>query len=118
MRLFPASVLLIVATSLLAERTDSAVERFQSLQERLRKSHTASDWHPNLIAANELKTLLNEDPDSLLEVARADVHVGDFDAAFRELEQFVRMGQSTDWPHGLRPLPYPLIRQNSQGSNV
>jgi sugar lactone lactonase YvrE len=39
---------------------------------------------------------LNEDPDALLEVAQAEANVGDFDAAFRELEQFVRMGQSSD----------------------
>ena len=96
MRLLPASVLLIVIPWSLAERADSAIEQFQSLQATLHKSHTANAWQTNLIAANALRSLLNEDPDSLLEVARAQVHVGDFDAAFHQLEQFVRMGQSTD----------------------
>jgi len=96
MRLLPASVMLVVATSLFAQQTDSAIQQLQNLQARLHKSHTANDWPSNLIAARELKTFLNDDPASLLEVARAEVHVGDFPAAFRELEQFVRMGQSTD----------------------
>jgi sugar lactone lactonase YvrE len=98
MRLLPASVLLTLATSLIAVQAGTAVEQFQSLQLRLRKSHAANDWNANLVAAKELKALLNDDPDSLLEVARAEVHVSDFDAAFGELEQFVRMGQSTDLP--------------------
>lgn len=58
--------------------------------------HSANDWRSYLVSANELKELLNEAPDSLLEIARADVHVDDLKAAFRELEQFTRMGQSTD----------------------
>lgn len=96
MRLLAASILLIVATALTAEPTDSAVAKFQSVQVKLKQSRTAKDWPSNLIAAKELKGLLNEDPDTLLEVTRADVHVEDFKAAFGELDQFVRMGQSTD----------------------
>jgi hypothetical protein len=91
-----ASVLLILGTASTAKQTGSAVERFQSLQVKLRESHSANDWHSNLVSANELKELLNEAPDSLLEIARADVHVDDLKAAFRELEQFTRMGQSAD----------------------
>jgi hypothetical protein len=91
-----ASVLLILGTASTAKQTGSAVERFQSLQVKLRESHSANDWRSNLVSANELKELLNEAPDSLLEIARADVHVDDLKAAFRELEQFTRMGQSTD----------------------
>jgi hypothetical protein len=96
MRLLPASVLLVLAAALAGEQTGSAIERFQSLQAKLRESRTAKDWPANLAGAKQLKDLLNEDPASLLEVARAQVHVGDFTAAFHELEQFVRMGQSTD----------------------
>jgi sugar lactone lactonase YvrE len=91
-----ASVLLILGTASTAKQTGSAVEQFQSLQVKLRESHSANDWHSNLVSANELKELLNEAPDSLLEVARADVHVDDLNAASRELEQLTRMGQSTD----------------------
>jgi hypothetical protein len=96
MRLIPASVLLLVVASVTAVQPGSAIERLQNLQTKLRESQTAKDWHSNLASAKELKELLNEDPDSLLEVAEAETYMGDFDAAFRELEQFVRMGQSTD----------------------
>jgi sugar lactone lactonase YvrE len=91
-----ASVILILGTASTAKQTGSAVEQFQSLQVNLRESHRANDWHSNLFSANELKELLNEAPGSLLEVARAEVHIDDLDAAFHELEQFTRMGQSTD----------------------
>jgi hypothetical protein len=91
-----ACVLLIVGTASTAKQTGSAVERFQSLQVKLRESHNANDWRSNLVSANELKELLNEAPASLLEIARAEVHVDDLKAAFRELELFARMGQSTD----------------------
>jgi sugar lactone lactonase YvrE len=91
-----APVILILGAASTAKQTGSAVEQFQSLQVKLRESHRANDWHSNLVSANDLKELLNEAPDSLLEVARAEVHVDDLNAAFRELEQFTRMGQSTD----------------------
>jgi sugar lactone lactonase YvrE len=91
-----ASLLLILVTASPEKQTGSALEQLQRLQAGLRESHTANDWHSNLASAKELKELLNEAPGSLLEVARADVRVGDLDAAFRELEQFIGMGQSTD----------------------
>jgi len=91
-----ASVILILGTASTAKQTGSAVEQFQSLQVNLRESHRANDWHSNLFSANEVKELLNEAPGSLLEVARAEVHIDDLNAAFHELEQFTRMGQSTD----------------------
>jgi sugar lactone lactonase YvrE len=87
---------LTLATASAAGRTDSAKEEFQSLRKKLRESHAANDWRSNLASATRLKELLNEAPNSLLEVARADVRVGDARAAVHELEQFVRMGQSTD----------------------
>src|ERR1700733_728676 len=98
MRLLTPSTLLIVATCLIAESTNSALEQFQRLQANLHKSHIANDWQSNLLAAQELSKLLNESPGSLVEVARAQVHVGDFEAAFKGLDQFVRMGQSIPLP--------------------
>jgi hypothetical protein len=92
------SLLLVLVTASTAQQSASAVEQFQSLQAELRKSHTANDWHSNLVSAKKLKELLNEAPDSLLEVARAEVRLGDLNAALHELEQFVRMGQSADLP--------------------
>ena len=96
MRLLPASLLLLLIPWSPAEQTKSAIEELQSLQATLTKSHTVDAWQTNLAAANALKRLLNENPDSLLEVARAQGHVGDFNAAFHELEQFGHMGQYTD----------------------
>jgi hypothetical protein len=72
------------------------MEQFQSLQAELRKSHSAKDWRSNLASATKLKELLNDSPQSLLEVARADVGVGDLNSAVREVETFARMGQSAD----------------------
>lgn len=91
-----SSFLLILVTASTAKQSGSAVEQFQSLRAELRKSHASNDWHSNLVSANKLKELLNEAPRSVLEVARADVLVGDQNAALHELEQFVRMGQSAD----------------------
>jgi sugar lactone lactonase YvrE len=91
-----ASFLLILAATLTAKQPDSAVEQFHGLQAELHKSQANNDWHSYLTSASKLKELMNEAPDSLLEVARAEVRVGDFDAAFHELEQFARMGQSAD----------------------
>ena len=91
-----SSFLLILGTASAAKQSGSAVEQFQSLRAELRKSHTSNDWHSNLVSANKLKELLNEAPRSLLEVARADVLVGDQNAALHELEQFARMGQYAD----------------------
>ncbi len=91
-----ASFILLLITGSSAKQSGSAVEHFRTLQLQLRESRTNNDWRSYLTSANELKELLNEAPDSLLELARADVRAGAFKAAFHELEQFVRMGQSTD----------------------
>jgi sugar lactone lactonase YvrE len=91
-----ASVLLVLGMASAAKQTGSAVEQFQALQVKLGESRKGRDWPSNLACAHEMKELLNEAPDALLEVARAEVHAGDLDAAFRELEQFARMGQSAD----------------------
>lgn len=104
MRLLKACSLLIVATCLIAESTNSALEQFHNLQAKLHTSHIANDWQSNLLAAKELSKLLNESPGSLVEVARAQVHIGDLKAAFQGLEQFARMGQSIDLPPDFAPL--------------
>ena len=90
------SLLLVLVGVSAAQKSGSAMEQFQSLQAELQKSHTAKDWHSNLASATKLQELLNTAPDSLLEVARAEVGVGDLNAAVREVEAFVRMGQSAD----------------------
>jgi hypothetical protein len=85
--------LLVVSTG---RSTGSAIEQFQNLQAELRRSHANNDWHANLATATEQKDLLNGAPDSLVEVARAQLHVGDHDRAFDALEQVAEMGQSVD----------------------
>jgi sugar lactone lactonase YvrE len=88
-------LLLILAIPSSAGQADSAVERFQSLQEKLQKSRSTNDWQSSLATARELEQFLNGSPNSLLETARAEMHVNDLTSAARKLEEFVRMGQST-----------------------
>lgn len=94
-RLLPTALLaLIVAFT--AHPTGSARKQFQNLQAELHRSHANNDWHANLASAIKQKDLMNGAPDSLLEVARAQLHIGNNDAALDTLEQVARMGQSED----------------------
>ena len=79
-----------------------AGEQLQQLQSALRQARAASDWPAYLASAEKLQTFLNAAPRSLLEVARAQLHVGDTDAALQALSQFAAMGQAADLP-GLAP---------------
>ena len=88
--------LLVVAPAAEAKQPPTAHQQFEDLQTKLKESRANRDWRSGLARAEDLKELLNGSPDSLLEVARAQVHVGDLKAAVDELERFVRMGQSTD----------------------
>lgn len=74
----------------------SAIEQFQHLQGKLRTSRGASDWAAYRASALEQRALLNGAPLSLLEVARAEIHVGNLEAALAEVRQFARMGQAAD----------------------
>src|SRR5215471_11071979 len=89
-------LLLILATASHGTQTGSATERFQNLRDRVRQARSSKDWHSNIEVARELEQFLNGSPQSLLESARADVHAGNLDEAVRKMQQFVRMGQSTD----------------------
>jgi sugar lactone lactonase YvrE len=88
--------LLVVALVVEAKQPLTAQQQLEALQAKLKESRATGDWRSGLANAENLKELLNGSPDSLLELARAQVHVGDLKAAFDELVQFVRMGQSTD----------------------
>src|SRR5258708_274971 len=74
----------------------NAGEQLKNIRSKMRASRTAGDWHTNLTAAQEHKAFLNESPNSLLEVSRAQVHLGDIAAALKEIEHFAQMGQSID----------------------
>jgi sugar lactone lactonase YvrE len=97
MKLLRASVLLITLP-LIAQQPNSAIDQLQTIRTKVHASHTANDWRANLAGAEEQKALLNHAPASLLEAARADVHLADFAAALTELREFVRMGQASDLP--------------------
>ncbi len=75
-----------------------ATEQLQRLQGALRQARAASDWPSYLATAEKLQTFLNAAPRSLLEVSRAQLHVGNTDAALQALAQFAAMGQAADLP--------------------
>ena len=98
MKLMRVFFVLIAALPAAAQQPSSAIDQLQALRTKLQASHAANDWRSNLASAQEQQALLHDDPASLLEVARADVHLGDFAAALSELREFVRMGQASDLP--------------------
>ena len=75
-----------------------ATEQLQQLQGGLRQARAANDWPAYLATATKLQTFLNAAPRSLLEVSRAQLHVGNTDAALQALSQFAAMGQAADLP--------------------
>jgi sugar lactone lactonase YvrE len=75
---------------------EAASLQLQQLREALHTSHQRNDWQANLASANQQKILLNGAPHALLEVARAQVHLGNLDAALEEIRQFAAMGQAAE----------------------
>ncbi|MGA9668133.1 MAG: hypothetical protein WBQ94_02940 [Terracidiphilus sp.] len=109
-------ILLSASFAWAASQSPSAIEQLQNLQTKLRASHQAGDWNANLIAANQQKDLLNDAPNSLIEVARAQVHLGDLDSALHSLKQFAAMGQATNL---LATLPdFKPILANPQAASL
>ena len=94
-RLLSSALLALVVAST-GHSTGSAIEQLQTLQAELRNSHQNNDWHSNLASAFRQKDLLNGAPGSLLEIARSQLHIGQSDLAFEQLEQVAQMGQSED----------------------
>lgn len=70
--------------------------QLQQLREALHTSHQRNDWQANLASASQQKILLNGAPHALLEIARAQVHLGNLDAALQEIRQFAAMGQAAE----------------------
>lgn len=93
-----AAGLLLLAGVTDSREPDSAIQQWQRLRAELHSSRTANDWQASLASASKLRALLNDAPQSLLEVARAEVRLGDVDAALRAVDQFSRMGQVADLP--------------------
>jgi sugar lactone lactonase YvrE len=91
-----AFVLLLILAVPSSAGQGSAVERLQSIQDKLQKARDGKNWQSSLALAKDLEQFLGGSPDSLLETARAEVEIGDLKGAARKMEQFVQMGQSTD----------------------
>ena len=89
-------LLLIVATASHGTQTGTAVEHFQILRDRLKQARSSKDWRSAVESAHELGQFLNGSPHSLLESARAEVHADDLTSAAHKVQQFVRMGQSSE----------------------
>jgi hypothetical protein len=90
------SLVLLFALHCAAQPVGTASEQHNRIYKALHDSHAAGDWAANLRAAKDFKAFTHGAPNSLLEAARADVHLGDVVAAMSELQQFVRMGQAND----------------------
>jgi hypothetical protein len=90
------SLILLFAWHSAAQPPGTASEHYNSIHKALHDSHAAGDWAANLSVAKDFKAFTHGAPNSLLEAARADVHLGDLVAAVSELQQFVRMGQAND----------------------
>jgi hypothetical protein len=91
-----ACALLGVVAVCLAETPDSAVSQFQLIRQQLHDSHARDDWQTNLRYARSLRELLNGAPGSQLEVARAELQLGETEAGLGSLAVFARMGQTID----------------------
>ena len=92
----PGLTIVLLLTFASTNQGSSAVQRFKTLQESLRRSRDGKDWHSYVARARELKEFVNESPDSLLEMTRAEIHVGELAEAMRNVQEFTRMGQSAD----------------------
>ncbi len=88
--------ILLLLSALSAAQVGNAGEQLKTIRDKMRAARTAEDWRAYLNEAQEHKAFLNESADSLLEVSRAQVHLGNLDAALKEIEHFAKMGQSID----------------------
>ncbi len=91
-----ALLISLVAAPAAKQAESSATERLQTFQAQLQKSSAAHDWRSNLATAKEMELFLNQSPDSILEVAQAELGIGDLGAALYELNRYADMGQSID----------------------
>ena len=95
-RIIASTLSIVAALSAAQAPQQSALDQLHSLRAKTAAAIRSDDWQSNLDWSNKLKQLLNGSPNSHLTVARAEAHLGNFDAAFHEIDQFVKMGQATD----------------------
>jgi hypothetical protein len=88
--------LLCVASAAPAAEPAPAVQVFEEFQQRLQAEEARADWTAYLADAQRLKGFLNESPASGLEVARAQMQLGQRAPALAEVKRFLDMGQTND----------------------
>ena len=88
--------LLGVVAACIAQTPDSAISQLHLLRQQLHDSRARNDWQANLRYAKAYRELLNGAPNSQLEVARAELQLGETDAGLRDLAVFAAMGQTID----------------------
>src|SRR5437868_1871965 len=79
-----------------ASNAATALERLDQLRGTLRDARERNDWPASVSTASQIKDLLNESPQSRLELARAEVHADQPAAALAELTAYVAMGQASE----------------------
>jgi hypothetical protein len=110
--------LLLSESTLRAQSAEpaTAIERLNRFQAALRDARGRSDWASYRAAAQQIKQLLNGSPQSRLEMARAEIHVGRATAAMDELTAYVRTGQSSEL---IEKLPdFEAMRQRKEFAAV
>jgi hypothetical protein len=79
-----------------AVQPEPAVRVFQRFQQRLEAEQKRADWTAYLGDAQRLKEFLNQSPVSGLEVARAQLQLGQRAPALAEVNRFLDMGQTNE----------------------
>ena len=74
----------------------TAIQRLDQVRAAAREARARSDWAAYRIAAGQMKELLNDSPQSRLELARALIRTGDEAAALDEITTYAHMGQSSE----------------------
>jgi hypothetical protein len=87
--------MLVAALACAQPATQSAAEQLKTLRARLSAARREDNWAAYLAAAREQSRYLDGSPLSRLEVARAQVHVHDDDAALEQILGLARMGQAS-----------------------
>jgi hypothetical protein len=85
-----------LAWTIPASHAATALESLDQLRATLRDARARNDWAASVPAARQIKGLLNETPQSRLEVARAEVRADQPAAALAELNTYVAMGQASE----------------------
>lgn len=77
-----------------AENRDPAIEQFREFQRKLVDDKQRADWSAFLDEANRFGEFLNGAPTARLEVARAQLELGQRNAALQAIRRFLSMGQT------------------------